>query len=130
MIERERVLVVEDDESIRDVLRISLIDEGYEVKVASNGNQAIELIHEWTPDLIVLDIMMPVMDGVAFRRRQRELNLASNARLIVLSASRTAIPQALELGADVSVAKPFELDELLDLVGQTLGTRCAVSGAS
>jgi len=120
MLEGARILVVEDDQAIREILRIALTDECYDVMVAPNGNEALELLQGWTPHLIILDMMMPLMDGVTFRRRQRELNLAPEARLIVLSASRTAIPQSLELGADLSVAKPFELDELLDVVSRTL----------
>jgi len=120
MLERARVLIVEDDQAIREVLRIALTDECYEVTVACNGEEALERLQGWTPHLIILDMMMPFMDGVTFRRRQRELKLAPEARLIVLSASRTAIPQSLELGADLSVAKPFELDDLLDVVASTL----------
>jgi DNA-binding response OmpR family regulator len=120
MLEGARILVVEDDQAIREILRIALTDECYDVMVAPNGNEALELLQGWTPQLIILDMMMPLMDGVTFRRRQRELNLAPEARLIVLSASRTAIPQSLELGADLSVAKPFELDDLLDVVSRTL----------
>jgi two-component system, OmpR family, response regulator len=124
-----KILVVEDDESIREILRISLSDEGYDVVVARNGDCALAHLQTLTPDLIVLDIMMPVMDGVTFRRRQRELNLAPNASLMVLSASRTAIPQAHELGADFSVAKPFELPELLDTVSKAFERKSLASGS-
>ncbi len=120
MLERARILIVEDDQAIREILRIALTDECYEVTVAGNGEEALERLQVWTPHLIILDMMMPFMDGVTFRRRQRELKLAPEARLIVLSASRAAIPQSLELGADLSVAKPFELDDLLDVVASTL----------
>lgn len=120
MRERLRVLVVEDDEAIREILRLSLIDDGYEVTVANNGEIAIASMQQWPPDLIVLDMMMPVMDGATFRRRQRELGLAPQARLVVLSASRTAVPQAAQLGADANVPKPFELEELLSVITETL----------
>ena len=68
-----RVLVIEDDEAIREILRTALADEGYEVIVARHGQSALMHMQRWTPDLIVLDIMMPVMDGITFRQRQREL---------------------------------------------------------
>jgi DNA-binding response OmpR family regulator len=129
MTEPARILVVEDDEAIREILRLSLIDESYEVSAVPNGDLALSRLREWPPDLIVLDMMMPIMDGATFRRRQRELGLAPEAQLIVLSASRTAEPEAAQLGAAASIAKPFELDELLAVVAATLA-RPALSACS
>jgi CheY-like chemotaxis protein len=72
-----RVLVVDDDELIRDTLATALADEGYAVRVAADGRAALDSLHEWRPDLIVLDLMMPEMDGYAFRAAQRaEANAA------------------------------------------------------
>ena len=66
-----RILVVEDDPSLRETLAEVLEDDGHEVRVAEDGEAALEAIHEWTPELIVLDLMMPRMDGYAFRQAQR-----------------------------------------------------------
>jgi DNA-binding response OmpR family regulator len=121
------VLVIEDDGAIRDILRISLSDEGYDVVVSPNGEHALTYLRSWTPGLIILDMMMPIMAGTTFRERQQSLGLALDARLIVLSASRTARPQATALGADSIVEKPFELDELLDVVRQALAPGAATS---
>ena len=129
MTEMASVLIVEDDTPIRDILRISLTDEGYEVLAAANGEQALRFLQDFTPELIVLDMMMPIMDGAAFRELQRQLGLAPDARLIVLSASRTARPQAAALGAQFIIEKPFELDELLDAVQQALALGPATSTA-
>jgi CheY-like chemotaxis protein len=129
MSEMMSILVVEDDTAIRDILRISLSDEGYDVVAVSNGEQALRSLRGWTPGLIVLDMMMPIMDGAAFRERQLQLGLAPDARLIVLSASRTARPQAAVLGAESIIEKPFELDELLQAVRPPLPPGSVASSA-
>src|SRR5262245_17777894 len=69
----ERVLLVDDDESIRQVVSIFLSDEGYEIAGAGNGREALELVTDFRPDIILLDLRMPVMDGWEFARTYREL---------------------------------------------------------
>src|SRR5581483_10950225 len=66
-----RVLVVEDDRGIRDLLAAVLTDEGFDVRQAANGKEALAVLERWQPDAILLDLMMPVMDGWTFRREQR-----------------------------------------------------------
>src|SRR5437879_13133309 len=82
-----RVLVVDDDALIRDTLATALGDEGYAVRVASNGRAALVTIDSWRPDLIVLDLMMPVMDGPSFRAVQRAGSNMAHIPVIVLSAA-------------------------------------------
>src|SRR4051794_12787785 len=107
----ERILVVDDDLDVLSVMRDLLIDEGYEVRTAGNGREALDVLAEWRPDLIVLDLMMPIMDGPTFRRRQRELDLAPGAPLLVLSAARNMLDVASKIGANGCLGKPFSLDE-------------------
>ena len=83
-----RVLVVDDDTILRTVLCESLADEGYEVRPADNGRHALALLGDWTPDVIVLDLMMPGMDGWAFRGAQLGRRAVAHIPVIVLSATR------------------------------------------
>jgi len=115
-----RVLVAEDDTTIREVLVEALSDDGYEVMAAANGADALRAIQTWRPALIILDVMMPDMDGHAFRARQRELRLAADVPVLVVSASRRAADHARELGAVAGIEKPFRLAELLDTVRRAL----------
>src|SRR4051794_23983356 len=87
-VRERRVLVVDDDVSIRGFLAEALRDEGYEVQTAGNGHDALALLREWRPDLILLDLMMPVMDGWAFRTEQRLIPNMADVPVIVLSATR------------------------------------------
>jgi CheY-like chemotaxis protein len=112
------VLVVDDDEQLRYVLQETMAEDGYEVEAASNGREALAIMRDWSPDLIVLDLMMPVMDGVAFRREQLRLGLAARVPLIVLSAAREIRGLAERVGASAAVPKPFDLDDLLATVGR------------
>jgi CheY-like chemotaxis protein len=115
-----RVLVIEDDATIRQVLADAMQEDGYEVREAACGQRALEALTNWSPDVTLLDVMMPEMDAAAFRARQRELRLAADAPLIIVSASRTAAKDAEPLGAAGVVMKPFDLPALLDLVEQLL----------
>jgi two-component system response regulator MprA len=115
-----RVLVVDDDELIRDTLATALADEGYLVRVAGDGLAALNTLGEWLPDLIVLDLMMPAMDGLAFRAAQRDLNRAAHIPVIVLSAAHNLSSRTGGLGAAAAFAKPFDLSMLLDAVERTV----------
>jgi len=112
-----RVLVVDDDPDILDALSEILEVEGYDVHRARNGREALVRVEQTPPDLVLLDLMMPVMDGSEFAR-----NLAPGRRppIIVLSADRNVSLKAMEIGALGWLAKPFELDELLAAVRRAL----------
>src|SRR5581483_4602433 len=109
------VLVVDDDEGVRYVLREALRDEGYEVIEATDGASALAKLAERAPMLIVLDLMMPGLDGWSFRVRQRELNLAMSVPVLLLSASRQ-VNEVQGFGAAAVMVKPFDIEELLALV--------------
>ncbi len=115
-----RILVVEDDESLREALLEVLGDEGHEVRAAKHGADALEALDGWEPELLVLDLMMPVMDAFEFREHQRRREAALGARVLVLSAARDLGGAADRLGADAYLAKPFRLDEMLSLVDRLL----------
>jgi two-component system, OmpR family, response regulator MprA len=109
---RPRVLVVEDDTDIAGVLRRSLGKEGYDVRVAGNGEDALEQAGNFEPDAVVLDLGLPRLDGVEVCRRLRE---EGDVPILILTA-RDALDsrvEGLDSGADDYLVKPFERDELL-----------------
>jgi two-component system, OmpR family, response regulator MprA len=109
---RPRVLVVEDDTDIAGVLRRSLDKEGYDVRVAGDGEDALEQAGNFEPDAVVLDLGLPRLDGVEVCRRLRE---EGDVPILILTA-RDALDsrvQGLDSGADDYLVKPFERDELL-----------------
>lgn len=111
------VLVVDDDPDILEALSEILEAEGFDIRRARNGKEALEKLEPDPPQLILLDLMMPVMDGWEFaqRLRQRPPRVA-NIPIIVLSADRNVSNKAAEIGAVGHLAKPFELNDLLDMV--------------
>ena len=119
MSENRRILVVDDEPQITRVLRRSLTAHRYDVRVAADGEAALELFNDWHPDLVVTDLSMPNMGGLEFCRRLRQ---ASNIPIIVLSVKgdERAKVEALDSGADDFVTKPFGMDELLARVRAAL----------
>jgi two-component system, chemotaxis family, chemotaxis protein CheY len=114
-----RVLLVEDEDTIGQVVSDVLTLEGYEVRRARNGREAIAVLREWLPRLILLDLMMPVMDGWAFRAAQRQLaGDAARVPVIVLSGAREARARAGELEAVEALTKPFDLNQVIAAVGR------------
>ncbi|KJK56822.1 response regulator transcription factor [Saccharothrix sp. ST-888] len=108
-----RVLVVDDEPALRDALESSLAFEGYDVTTATDGYEALDAVDRDRPDLVLLDIMMPRMDGLTAVRRMRARG--DTAPVLMLTA-RDAVGDrvtGLDVGADDYLAKPFELDELL-----------------
>jgi two-component system KDP operon response regulator KdpE len=99
MNEHRRILVVDDEPQITRVLRTSLSSHGYDIRVANDGETALEIMKDWTPDLVITDLSMPNMDGLELCRR---LRLSTMIPIIVLSVrgeERTKV-QALDAGAD------------------------------
>ncbi len=107
-----RVLVVEDDEDIADVLRRSLRQEGHEVRTAADGEEALASAHDFAPDMVVLDLGLPKLDGVEVCRRLRE---ESDVPILILTARADTDDRVrgLDAGADDYLVKPFERAELL-----------------
>src|SRR5271165_1270790 len=107
-----RVLVVDDERHIRELLEIGLGDEGYEVRSAHDGQAGLQICQEWSPDAIVLDVMLPKVDGINLLPMFRKL---TEAPIVMLSAKGDVHDKVAGLagGADDYVAKPFEMAELL-----------------
>jgi two-component system KDP operon response regulator KdpE len=116
---KKRILVVDDDQHITLVLRSGLTKHGYDVRVAAEGQSALELFQLWTPDLVVTDLSMPNMDGLEVCRRLRAI---SGVPLIVLSVKgdETVKIDALDAGADDYITKPFGMGEFLARVRSAL----------
>jgi DNA-binding response OmpR family regulator len=110
-----RVLVVEDDDSIRDLVDIVLTSAGYEVLTAPDGAAALQVVGTVHPDLVLLDMRMPVMDGWEFARRYRA-GPEPHAPIVVVTAARDAAQRASEIDANGYLGKPFDMGELLALV--------------
>ena len=112
------MLVVEDEAGIREALASALADEGYEVRAAADGEAGLAVLGAWLPHVILLDLMMPVMDGWAFRAEQRQLDRARHIPVIVLSGARDMRAGVDQLGAAAAIAKPFDLDLVLSRVNE------------
>src|SRR6202167_5035834 len=108
----ERVLVVDDEAQITRVLRTALSAQGYDVRAANDPEEALHLFEEWSPDLIVTDLMMPGMSGVELCRRVRSKTATPIIVLSVRDQERSKV-EALDAGADDYVTKPFSIQELL-----------------
>ena len=115
----ERILVVDDDLNICELLRLYLEKEGYEVAIANNGADAVKLFQDLSPSLMLLDIMLPVLDGWQVCREVRKF---SDKPIIMLTAKGETFDKVLgfELGADDYVVKPFDAKEVMARVKAVL----------
>jgi PleD family two-component response regulator len=114
LMDNGRILVVEDDFDISNMLRIYFSGQGYKVEVAPRGGEALEKCRQQAPDLIVLDIMLPDMDGYAVCKELRTTTRTSHIPIIFLTQrdERSDRIAGLELGADDYITKPFDIEEL------------------
>ncbi len=108
----QKVLVVEDEPSLLETLEYNLVRQGYEVRTATDGLQALEMARQEQPDLIVLDVMLPGLDGFEVCRILRQ---ESNVPILMLTARSDEVDRVvgLEMGADDYLAKPFSMRELM-----------------
>lgn len=109
------ILIVEDDDDLRDLVKTILELEGFHVRTARHGREALERVGESMPDLILLDIKMPVMDGRAFAVEFRA-RYGGGAPIVVMTAAEHAASRAREIGALGWISKPFCYDELVKTV--------------
>jgi two-component system, chemotaxis family, chemotaxis protein CheY len=110
-----RILIVDDDESIRQIVRLCLTDEGFEVFEAPNGQAALDALVGFQPELILLDLRMPVMDGWEFARRYESLP-GQHAPIVAFVAALNAEQECATLTTASILTKPFDLDDLLNAV--------------
>lgn len=114
------ILVVDDDPAIVDIITQVLAAEGYVTRACRNGLEALDVLNEWRPDLILLDLWMPKMDGWEFRRRQLTLDVARDVPVVLLSAGGRLEEHAQTLDAAAAIPKPFDLTDLLSVVDAVL----------
>ena len=119
MSEHRRILVVDDEPQITRVLRTSFHSQGYDIRVANDGNTALEIMKDWTPELVITDLSMPNMDGLELCRRIRATSQVPIVVLSVRGQERVKV-QALDAGADDYMTKPFGMEELLARVRANL----------
>lgn len=127
-----QVLVVDDEVSIRELLSFNLKKNAYDVLEAADGRQALKMVQEEKPDLLLLDLMLPEMDGLEVCRRLKEHPATADIPVIMLTARDEEIDKVLglELGADDYVTKPFSMRELLSRIKAVLRRSTAQGGAA
>ena len=118
------VLVVDDDPDIRNMLTLVLEDAGFRVREAGDGVAALAALEEKAPDLMVLDVMMPNVDGFGVLRSRRQKALAPSTRVLLLTAKTAErdFVRGWELGADEYLTKPFDVDRLVNKVRELMQT--------
>jgi CheY-like chemotaxis protein len=119
----KRILIVDDDEMVRIALNELLRPEGYEVMIVSSGKEAIKKVDETSYDLLMLDIIMPEMDGFELCRKIRERENYRETPIVFLTAKSREEDktEGLEAGANLFLSKPISPDKLLEIVSDTIG---------
>jgi CheY-like chemotaxis protein len=115
------VLIVDDDPAIRGLMADALRSEGYTVDLAAHGAEALDAMRARRPATVLLDLMMPVMDGFTFIETCHREQLCEDVPIVVISAVQDALNRVSELPVHACLAKPFDLDELVRLVGHYAG---------
>jgi CheY-like chemotaxis protein len=118
---RARVLVADDEDDIRETIADVLSSEGYAVSLAADGLEALRVARRYRPDVILLDLMMPRMDGWQFRAAQLDDELLAKIPVVVVSAM---VPRDARDLADELLHKPLRLEDLLDAVHRCTSGRC------
>lgn len=119
-LDRKKILVVDDSETNLLLLRAVLEDAGYEVKLINDSYQAVKYVEEQQPDLVLLDLLMPGMDGFEFMIQLKEENTRLSLPIIVVTAydSRDNTQKAIDLGATDVINKPIDISDFLSKVEQ------------
>lgn len=121
----KKVLIVDDEPNIVTALEYLLQQSGYEVRSASNGEEALARLREFAPDLVLLDVMMPKQSGYEVCQRIRERPEWNHVKIMIVSARgrEAEVSKGLSLGADLYLTKPFANAELVARIGELLGER-------
>jgi two-component system KDP operon response regulator KdpE len=122
-----RILVVDDEVEIRRALRTGLGYQGYDVQAVASGEEALERMAAWRPDVVLLDLGLPGADGFEVLSRMRRLGRAAVIVVSVMPGEKDKV-RALDLGADDYVTKPFGMDELLARIRAVLRRQAAITG--
>ncbi len=119
-----RILIVDDEPAAADLIEAVLKEEGYTVAIARDGAQGLMLARDWNPDLILMDVMLPGVDGGTVTRRLKNAPDTADIPIVAMSAGRNIRQQSDELtDADAALAKPFDIDALLAQVAFHLSRR-------
>lgn len=122
MSDHPKVLIADDEPALRALLRTNLSFEGFETLTASNGEEALKVIREEAPDVVLLDVMMPVMDGwQVLEELSKSENRHARVILVTAKASSEAQLQGWELGCDEYLTKPFDLDVMIERIVEVSG---------
>jgi DNA-binding response OmpR family regulator len=118
----KKVLIVDDELNIVTALEFLLQKSGYEVMAAQNGDEALERVESFAPDLVLLDVMIPRISGYEVCRRMRERSDWKHIKIVMLSAKgrEAEVSKGVSLGADLYVTKPFSNSELVGKIGELL----------
>src|SRR5687767_5730315 len=121
MAENPRVLIADDEPTLRSLLKTNLQLEGFETLTASNGEEALRAIREESPDVVLLDVMMPVMDGwQVLEELSKSDNRHTRVILVTAKASTESQLHGWELGCDEYLTKPFDLDDMIERITQVV----------
>ena len=128
----KKILIADDEPNIVAAIEFLLQQSGYEVRAASNGRDALELVETWRPDLVLLDVMMPLASGYEVCQRIRERADLRHIKVVMLSAKgRDAeVNKGLAIGADIYVTKPFSTRDLMARIKSLLDSTPPQSEAS
>lgn len=121
-IKSAKILLVDDEPNILVPIEFLMKQQGYEVRKAYSGQEALDLIPEFAPDLVVLDVMMPGIDGFEVAKRIRKLPAMRKTRIVFLTArgSEADRNKGYSTGGEVYITKPFDNDELVQLISEIL----------
>jgi CheY-like chemotaxis protein len=120
----QRILIVDDEKAVADLIEAVLVDEGYTVAIARDGIQGILLARDWKPDLVLMDVMLPGVDGTTAIRRLKNDPATADLPIVAMSAGRTIRRQSNELtDADAALSKPFDIEALLAQIEFLLSRR-------
>lgn len=116
----ERVLIVDDQMGIRLLLKEVLEEEGYTVNEAHNGELALHMAEEWTPDIFIIDMKLPGIDGLTLLKELQSASRLEAAYVIIMTAfgEKEQVEAARQNGADYYIAKPFDIENLKSVIGK------------
>lgn len=114
------LMIIEDDQNISNAISVQFKSLGFNVEVASNGKQAFEKLEQFNPDIMLLDLNMPVMDGVSFYFKLINKKGKLSHPLVILSAEEYIEEWLYEINADAFISKPFEINLLVDKVNELI----------
>lgn len=115
---KNKILIVDDEQNLRETITELLIHNNYNVKGADNGQQALKILEEWIPDLIISDIMMPIMDGYVFHEIVKETKILNQIPFIFLTAKNDSdeMEKCALMGVDHFLSKPFKIEDLIKII--------------